>query len=227
MEQAQRPDRVVATVSTVDALAAAIRRDVLDGRLAAGARLNEVALSRGFGVGRHTLRAALARLVHDGLLRAEPYRGVFVRVADLGELQDLARFRRAVELGALELALAAGADFAAASAAVERLAALPRDADWAALTDAHDAIHGAIVDAACSVRFSAAFRALEGELALFVRQLRPAYPRRRLVALHEALVAALGSGDPERARSALARDLDDGAAALVDALAARAGTSQG
>jgi DNA-binding GntR family transcriptional regulator len=213
--------RAIETVSTVDALAAALRGDVLDGRLAAGSRLNEVALARAFGVGRHTLRAALARLVHDGLLRAERNRGVFVREAALADLRDLARFRRTLELGALDLALAADAGFAAVQAAVDRLAALPADADWAAATDAHDAVHAAIVDAAGSPRFSAAFRALEGELALFVRQIRPAYPLARLVTLHAALVADLRSGDCARARTALARDLDDGAAALEAALAAR------
>jgi DNA-binding GntR family transcriptional regulator len=223
MEQGQSSRRAIATVSTVDALATELRRDVLDGRLAAGARLNEVALARDFGVGRHTLRAALARLVHAGLLRAERNRGVFVRVASLDDLRDLGRLRRALELGALDLALAAGADFAAARSAVDRLAALPPSAAWTAITDAHDAVHGAIVAAAASPRFAAAYGALEGERALFVRQLRPAYPLARMVELHEALVAELCSGDPGRARAALALDLDGGAAALEAAFAARAG----
>jgi DNA-binding GntR family transcriptional regulator len=217
----------IATVSTVDALAAELRDAILSGLLGPATRLNEVALARTYGVGRHTLRAAIARLAADGLVRQEPRRGAFVRVAERADLDDLHRFRRALELGALDLALEQGAGFAAATVALERLTALPPDAAWPAITDAHNAIHAAIVDASASPRFRAAFAALAGELALFVRQVRPAYPHARLVELHRRLLAELASGDPARARAALARDLDDGQAALRAGLdAARVSASR-
>jgi DNA-binding GntR family transcriptional regulator len=46
-------------VSTVDALAAALRRELLDGARPGGARLPERELCEDYGVARHTLRAAL------------------------------------------------------------------------------------------------------------------------------------------------------------------------
>src|SRR3712207_540105 len=65
-------------VSTVDALAGALRTQILNGELSPGAQLREVELASAFGVGRYSLRAAMQTLVHEGLLRHEPNRGVFV-----------------------------------------------------------------------------------------------------------------------------------------------------
>jgi GntR family phosphonate transport system transcriptional regulator len=57
----------------------ALRADIVDGRLESGARLPpEPELMRRFGVGRHTLRQAMAALERGGLVRIEQGRGTFV-----------------------------------------------------------------------------------------------------------------------------------------------------
>jgi GntR family phosphonate transport system transcriptional regulator len=57
----------------------ALRADIVDGRLESGARLPpEPELMRRFGVGRHTLRQAMAALERIGLVRIEQGRGTFV-----------------------------------------------------------------------------------------------------------------------------------------------------
>jgi GntR family phosphonate transport system transcriptional regulator len=57
----------------------ALRADIVDGRLDSGARLPpEPELMRRFGVGRHTLRQAMAALERIGLVRIEQGRGTFV-----------------------------------------------------------------------------------------------------------------------------------------------------
>src|SRR5215470_6357964 len=87
-------------VSTVDALARALRRRILDGDLVAGERLVERELTEHYGVARHTLRAALRSLDGEGLIRLEPHRGA--RVAELTPdgLLDLFELRAALELEA-------------------------------------------------------------------------------------------------------------------------------
>lgn len=212
----------IRTPSTVDALADALRDRILDGGLPPGSRLNEVALAASYGVARHTLRAAIARLATESLVRVEPRRGAFVRVVTREELADLHHLRRAIELAALDLALVRGARFDAARAAADALAALGAEAAWAEVTRAHNAVHQALVDAAGSPRLSAASRAIEPELALLVRQIRPCYPPARMAELHLALVAEVASGSPGRARRALARDLDVGLETLLGALDAPA-----
>src|SRR2546428_14179037 len=73
----RRSEAFVATrpVSTVEAIAEALRDRVLNGELAPGTPLREVELSRHFGVGRHSLRAALQSLTAEGLLEHAPNRG--------------------------------------------------------------------------------------------------------------------------------------------------------
>ena len=58
----------IATAAT--AAADAVRAMIVDGRLADGARINEVHLSAELGVSRTPLREALSRLVSEGALNA-------------------------------------------------------------------------------------------------------------------------------------------------------------
>jgi GntR family transcriptional regulator, phosphonate transport system regulatory protein len=56
-----------------------IRGDISEGKLETGAQLPpEMELSRRFSVNRHTIRAAIAALTNEGVLRAEQGRGTFV-----------------------------------------------------------------------------------------------------------------------------------------------------
>ena len=79
----------LARVSTVDALAAALRTRILDGELAPGERLRELELAEAYGVARHSLRAALRALAAEGLVTIEPNRGA--RVARLAPRRHRAR----------------------------------------------------------------------------------------------------------------------------------------
>ena len=93
-------------VSTVDALVAALRSQILSGELGPGSHLSEVDLAGAYGVGRHSLRAAFRELARGGLLVHEPNRGVRVPVPTARESEDLYVHRAALELGALRVALA-------------------------------------------------------------------------------------------------------------------------
>lgn len=62
------------------AIAARLRADILEGRVAPGARLpNETTLAQRFGVHRHTLRQAVQALVREGHLDVRQGCGTFVR----------------------------------------------------------------------------------------------------------------------------------------------------
>ncbi len=74
---------------------------VLDGRLAAGARVNEVHLARELGVSRTPLREALIGLAGRGLLASEPGRGFLVPPFDPDEARRL--YPLVAELEALAL----------------------------------------------------------------------------------------------------------------------------
>ena len=83
---------------------AALREQILDGRLAPGSVLGEVEQSTRLGVSRTPLREALARLTSDGLVSTHSGRGVVVTDVDLGRIRELFEVRSALEEQAARLA---------------------------------------------------------------------------------------------------------------------------
>lgn len=67
---------------------AEIERAILDGRLAPGAKLDEVAIARRHGMSRTPVREALQHLASRGLLELRPNAGAFVVELTFGELAE-------------------------------------------------------------------------------------------------------------------------------------------
>ncbi len=187
--------RPLELVSAVDALAAALRPRILEGELQPDARLREQELSDDYGVARHTLRAALRALAAEGLVTIEPNKGARVASLDPQQMHDLADLRIALEVESARLALERGDGLLPQLVhdRAERLAAICRRKRpaWSAVVDAHDELHTAIVEASESPRLIAAYRALSGEMRLFIVQLRPAWTLERMASDHLALTRAL------------------------------------
>ena len=80
---------------TTEELTDRIRRMILNGEIAAGEHLREVALAEQFQVSRTPVRAALAANKKDGLLDHSPNYGYTVRKLDIRDIVD-AYDRRAV-----------------------------------------------------------------------------------------------------------------------------------
>jgi DNA-binding GntR family transcriptional regulator len=199
--------RPLARVSTVDALAAALRREILDGDRPGGTRLVERELCADFAVARHTLRAALRSLAAEGLVRLEPHRGAEVVRLDAEQVGWLYELRAALELEAAHLALErhGGRLPAPVHAALDalRAACAGPDPAWSAVTDAHLGLHAAIVAAAESPRIAAAHAALAGEMRLFLLQLKPLFTARGIAADHARLVRGLERAGPSVLRAHL------------------------
>jgi DNA-binding GntR family transcriptional regulator len=194
-------------MSTVDALADALRREILDGALPAGAWLRERELCEAYGVARHSLRAALRALAAEGLVKIEPHRGAHVVELDADDVRWLYELRAALELEAAHLALErnGGRLPAPVHDALQRLqdACAGEDPPWSEINDAHAELHEAIVAAARSPRIAAAHAALSGEMRLFLLALRPHIPAPQLAADHAALIAGLEHEGPEILREHL------------------------
>ena len=202
-------------MTAVEKVTAALRQEILDGALPAGARLVEQELCARHGVARHSLRAALRALAAEGLVRVETNRGARVARLSADEITWLYELRAALEIEAARLALERHggrlpAGVHRALAALENACAAE---SWSAISAAHGALHGAIVAAGGSPRIEAAHAALDGELRLFMVQLEPLWTPERMSADHAALVQKL-----ERAGPAVLREhLREAAAALVAA----------
>ncbi|MGH3359449.1 MAG: GntR family transcriptional regulator [Nocardioidaceae bacterium] len=83
-----------------------LRDRIIDGRLAAGERLQIARLSADLGVSQTPVREALNRLTSDRLVSLAPYRGFSVApLLDADNLVQLFEARRVIELGALQVSV--------------------------------------------------------------------------------------------------------------------------
>lgn len=203
-----------------DEVAAELRRRIVDGRLPAGERINEVHLSQELGVSRTPLREALHRLAAEGAVTSLPRVGFFVRPLTLEEFEQIYDIRPILDPAALRLA---------GIPPPERIARLSRmNRDFAAAPDPESAI--ALDDAwhlellaGCPNRVlvelieNMILRTRRYELAL----MRETQNVERSSDDHERILAALRQGDLEAACKALEVNMRSGRTPLVEWLTAR------
>jgi DNA-binding GntR family transcriptional regulator len=194
---------------------------LLDGVYPVGTRLREELLAERFDVGRHTVRAALRLLVERGLIAHERNRGAVVPPLTQRRIDEIFDFRIVLEVGALRMALAAGADLSSVRTAVEKLESLAGQADppsWRELTEAHSEIHEAIVRAADNSHLLGSYGRCQDEVRILLTVIRPEFHATRLAVLHRQLLEKLMVGG-DVAIKALTDDLElAGRAALLTAL---------
>ena len=208
----------LATVSTVQAAANALREQILDGQIQPGARLRETEFAERLGIARHSFRAATQILIAEGLLLREPNRGVQVPVLDPDDLIDVFRLRTALELEAVRLVMASGTVPEQAAASVRELSGIGDDASWRAVVEPDMRFHQAIIDASGSARLVRAYSSVQSEILLCLVKLRPHYHRPADVAAeHEELIAAMRAGDPDRAEELFRKHLTEAADNLTKA----------
>lgn len=93
-------DRVTTAKKIYDALI----EELVSGHLIRGEKLQEREIADYFQVSRTPLREAIRKLEHDGFLISEPYRGVFVRDYNKGEIEALFELRSELEAMSARLA---------------------------------------------------------------------------------------------------------------------------
>jgi len=203
-----------------DALVTELREMVLDARLPAGGRVNEVSLAQQLGVSRTPLREALARLAQEGTLVSVPRIGYSVRPLTLEEFEQIYPIRPLLDPEALRLAGLPSRE------RLERLRALNDEIARAPDADARisldDEWHLELID-------SCPNRVLLDLVKQFMRRTRRyelALMRERGHALaagagHKAIMAALRRRDLEGACAALRANLEAGREPIAAWLRAR------
>lgn len=97
-------DPISADDSSGDAIARALRAEILAGRLSAGERLVEESLAKRYGVSRIPVREALARLQSEGFVTIVRHRGATVSASLIHDGRELLQVRRGLEVFAAQLA---------------------------------------------------------------------------------------------------------------------------
>jgi DNA-binding GntR family transcriptional regulator len=92
-------------VTAQDLVLSSIRRAILSGVLAPGARLRQEELADWFGTSRIPVREALRGLEYEGLVSSEPHRGFTVTAIDADDVEEVYDLRILLESQAIRLAL--------------------------------------------------------------------------------------------------------------------------
>lgn len=194
-----------------------IERMILDGDLAAGDKMNELALSNVMGVSRGTVREAIRSLADSGLIDLVANRGAFVHETTLAEVRNLYDLRGAV------FAMACSA--AARRVAEGEEAGLPKrlkrniEAMQTAFTREDTAryytlnieFHGLLLDGAGNPKAKMIYDALVKEMHLFRRRgLSIVTNLGRSLEEHIAIADAVIAGDTEAARAAAHHHITSG-----------------
>lgn len=197
-----------------------LREEIMRGDIRPGDRMVVKPLSERFGTSALPVRQALQRLVAEGALTDEPYRGARVPLRGVDELMDLRRVRCAIEGQAAEWAAER-----VTGEELERLHALQ-----AKLTGVNDVakaqnyliwnfeFHITLYRAARSPILMPLIERLWLRAGPYLNALRTEFTLGQGLDHHEEVLSALARGDGRAARAAVEAELSEAAEVMVRAM---------
>jgi DNA-binding GntR family transcriptional regulator len=186
-----------------------LKQRMVGGTYAPGAQLKEEHLARELEISRTPIRAALKRLVDDGLATADPGRGVRVAEWTDFDIEETFELRGLLEAHAAELAARRGG-----VALADRLDALNDQMDRAIakggsalperLQEINSAFHRAILEASGSPRLRAMLAGLI-DMPIVIRShfISTLQDKRQSMQHHRDIAAAVRAGDGDLARQVM------------------------
>ena len=178
------------------AAADAIRQAIITAALGPGTRLTEVELSSGLDVSRGTVRAALQRLMSEGLVVQKPYSGWEVASLTSQDAWELYTLRSSLEGLAAQLAANNPNRNKPIDAAFDELKIAAKSRDQKRITDSDLALHKAIVVLAGHKRLANQYRYVEQQVRMYMASSNAILEKPELIIPnHEKLVSALLKGN--------------------------------
>jgi DNA-binding GntR family transcriptional regulator len=203
--------------STPSVVAARIRTGIFARTFPPDAQLNEVDLAHELNVSRGPIREAFTLLIHEGLLRRERNRGVFVVALDDESIRDVYFAREVLEQAAARR-VAERHDETALGELDAILAKLAQviDDEWSELLVLDLEFHRCLVRVAGSERLTRAFEPLYAETRLCLAYLEAYYEdRASLLAEHRTLLEAISANDQPLITDLVHAHMTDSAAHLT------------
>lgn len=209
-------------------LADQLSRDIIDGQIPAGTRLDEKSLAQAHGLSRTPVREALTELCGRGLALRRPYRGVEVIAPDPVHLAE--SFEAMSEVEALCAALAAGRMPITGAIALEDLIAQMGSALAAERTDIYRQLNFDLHDLICQLGGNAQLAQIARDLRNRFEILRRAQLRQperieESLSEHRQIVRALCNRDAPEAARLMRHHLRSAMAATLRLLARQDGSS--
>jgi DNA-binding GntR family transcriptional regulator len=194
-----------------DGVAESIRQAIFDGALELGQRLSEADLAQQLGVSRGPVREALVQLKQEGIVTITQHRGASVVTFSAEDVSELASLRMALELFAVELAVARASD-----ADLDDLAEIAKSLTEAAaagneykLVQLDVRFHDGLYRAAHHDRLWKAWATIRSQVLLFLLSRRAANDDYRTVAAveHQQILDILRTRDADEARHVIQEHL--------------------
>ncbi|MFE1854274.1 GntR family transcriptional regulator [Streptomyces sp. NPDC059489] len=195
-----------------------VRAAILDGSLTPGSRVTVRPLTEKLGLSPTPIKTALAALEREGFLIAVPHRGYFVPEAGTDDLLELYELREAVD-GLAARRTAVAPDHNQIATQLRQLLAEQREAIEANNLNRYGELdlefHRLIWEGSGSRRLIPIAENLIAQVRLGNR-LSARAPGRLLVAVdeHEAILEAIGKGDPRAAERHIRRHVREAGQAL-------------
>lgn len=183
----------------------ALRKAVLSGQFEVGQRLNERTLAEQLGVSTTPLKEAIRGLEAEGLLKAEPRRGVFVSFGP-AQAEEMSLARAAIESMIARQATknAIADEIDELGAIIDRMATATEQADAALLASLNTQFHDAIRTASrCTYLLRLQSLQMVYDDASRARLLDNAEERKRALTEHSGIMTAIRDRDSERAERAM------------------------
>jgi DNA-binding GntR family transcriptional regulator len=185
-----------------------VREAILEGEIAPGAVMSQVALADDLGVSRTPLREALRMLQSEGLVDAQANRRVTVRPISATDVEELVVMRVALETEAIRLSVdrLQPEDIAALEGRLAEMTHFADAKDYERWTLPHNAFHRGLT-APAGERINALLQQLSDHFERYRRVHIARSPKAWLTVGHREILDATKSGDREKAGRVLAEHL--------------------
>ncbi|ROO90849.1 GntR family transcriptional regulator [Actinocorallia herbida] len=195
-----------------------LRRMIVGGELAPGARLAEVELSQALGLSRTPVREALQRLGADGLIEVLPHRGARVALWSESDIAEIFELRTQLE----PYAAARAARIGVSEAVLDELRGLcgameaaAAEGELAQVAQLNSRFHAALIDASGNSRLPAMLTSvMHAPLILGTFHTYDPEGMARSMGHHREVVDAIAARDPQWAASVMRSHLRAAAAKI-------------
>lgn len=182
-----------------------LRNAIISLKLSPGARIDKAELCERLGVSRQPLSEALARLAEERLVTVEPQKGTYVTRISLGEVEEAAFVREALEVATIRR-IAPGID----PETLDRLKLLVDYQTAAAAAGDHEEFylldvrfHAALLERMALRRVAEVVESARAHTERMRRLLVPTERNATTIVEHNAILAALATGNGGAAAEAM------------------------
>ena len=213
MQQAEQRRKATAVETVINA----VKTGIKDGQYVPGQRLVEADLTKSLNVSRGPLREAMWRLSGEGLVEIKPNYGVTIKRLSKEEALGIFAIREMLEGLAARLAaenINLPGNLKRLEQALKLTIQSQNSPNLSEYSDANDIFHDAIIEIAGNSQLNSLIEQLR--IPLYHLQFRHllAGMTRASVKQHKEIVAAISSGNPDKAEKSMRKHLRSSAALL-------------